>query len=204
MSRVGLPRRKALVGLVPPGGTIVDVGADHGYVAEAVGAIATEREPHRAGNARGNWVICDGLAAFSRVDTAIIAGMGVMTILGILERGPLPHTLVAHAQDDPPKLRQCLAQAGWRIDAEALAPEAGRYAEVLRAVRGDEPSSGLELEFGPRLRERGDPHLVPHLTDRVAYYTQLATQTRDRSMAKHQWAAERAAYLTVWLRQLTP
>lgn len=204
MSRVGLPRRQALIALVPPGGTIVDVGADHGYVAQAVGAIATEREPHRAGNARVDWVICDGLAAFSHVDTAIIAGMGVMTILGILERGPMPRTLVAHAQDDPPKLRQSLAETGWRIDAEALAPEAGRYAEVLRAVRGDEHSCGLELEFGPRLRERGDPHLKAHLTDRIAYYAHLAEQTRGRSSTKHAWAAERADYLAAWLRDLTP
>lgn len=199
MSRVGLPRRKAIIELVPPGGIIVDVGADHGYVAEAVGAIATERQPHRAGNAYIDWVICDGLAAFSQVDTAIIAGMGAVTIMGILDRGPLPHTLVAHAQDDPPELRRRLAAAGWRIEAESLAPEAGRYAEVIRAVRGLETATGLELDFGPKLREQSHPLLPAHLSERVSYYQGLADQTQGRNQSTFDLALRNATYLREWL-----
>ena len=105
MNRAGKPRRDLLVRMTPPGDVVVDVGADHGHVAEALGAIATERMPNRAGRTDVPWVICDGLAAFRRVDVAVIAGMGARTIAGILTRGPTPEVAVLHAQDDPPFLR---------------------------------------------------------------------------------------------------
>src|SRR5690606_9372760 len=141
----GPARREALARLVPPAPLIVDVGADHGHVAHRVGAVATERRPHRAGRGDVPWVVADGLAPFRHVPVAVIAGMGAQTIEGILTRGPRPDVLVAHAADDPPRLRAWLAAHGWRIDAEALAPEGNRWAEVLRAVPGVEPATGFTL-----------------------------------------------------------
>ncbi|MCB9664165.1 MAG: tRNA (adenine(22)-N(1))-methyltransferase TrmK [Alphaproteobacteria bacterium] len=195
MKRAGRARREVLARLVPAGGLIVDVGADHGHVAHAVGAIATERRPHRAGRPDLPWVVADGLAPFRHVDTAIIAGMGAHTIAGILTRGPLPRVLVAHAPDDPETLRTWLATHGWRVDAEALAPEAGRYAEVLRAVPGEEPATGLTLAFGPRLLEGDDPFLEPHLRHLHRHWSALARQTADHDARVSADAARRADFL---------
>lgn len=196
MKRSGRPRRDAIVDLCPPirpGEVVVDVGADHGRIAARIGAIATERMPHRRGGAVVPWVITDGLRGFSRVDGAVIAGMGARTIARILEAGPTPRWAVLHAQDDPIALRHWLAGHGFTIEAEALATEAGRFAELCRVRPGDEPASGLWLTFGPRLLRAGHPLLRDHLEELRGYYAKLANQTAHHDEAVHQ---RYAAYVT--------
>lgn len=169
----GAERRELIARLTPRGGVLVDVGADHGHVAHAVGAIAAERLPVRRGRRDVPWVVSDGLTAFRRVDTAIVTGMGALLIHRILAAGPTPSVAVVHAPDDPPRLRALLAADGWRIDAEGLAPEAGRYAEVLRVVRGQEDATCLELHFGPRLLTGDDPLLCAHLDQLIGHHERL-------------------------------
>jgi len=169
-------RRAVIAAMVPAGRRVIDVGADHGHLAHAIGAIATERLPHRAGRSDVRWVIADGLAPFREVDVAVIAGMGADTIARILARGPRPALAVLHAQDAPPRLRSWLARNGWRIDAEALAPEARRFAEVVRVVPGTESATGLVLHYGPRLLD-GGPWVVEHLTQRRAEWQGIAQAT---------------------------
>jgi tRNA A22 N-methylase len=197
----GRARRQVLIELCPevPGGVVVDVGADHGNVAYCLGAIATERQPRRMGRRDVRWVVADGLRPFRRVDVAIVAGMGAHTIARILERGPRPQVAaILHAQDDPPLLREWLAANGWRIEAERLAPEAGRFAEVLRVVPGVEEATGDELRFGPRLL-RGDDRLLPaHLAELEAYYRRLSEETRDRAPTKYERYARWSTFLRGW------
>lgn len=195
MKRAGRARREVLISLCPEGEVIVDVGADHGHVAAAVGAIATERQPHRAGRSDVRWVIADGLRPFRRVDVAIIAGMGAHTIASILEAGPTPAVAVLHAPDDPIALRRWLASHGWRIEAEALAPEARRFAEVIRAVPGQETAEGMELDFGPRLLRSDDPWLLAHLEQLIGYHGGLAEATADRAPDIAVVASARATFL---------
>ncbi len=152
-------RRAAIVSLLPPNpALVVDVGADHGHLAAAVGAIALERRPHRRSAASVAWVIADGLTAFREVPVAVIAGIGARTIAAILARGVAPAVAILHAPDDPGLLRSLVAAAGWRLEAEALAPEGPRYAEIARVVRGEESTGGLHLVHGPHLLAGHDPH----------------------------------------------
>jgi tRNA A22 N-methylase len=190
------PRHRKIVEMVPRGGFIVDVGADHAWVAREVEAVAVERHPHRrAGPAR--WVVADGLAPFREVDTAIIAGMGARKIVKILEGHCRPRTLVLAPQDDPGVLRVWLADHGWSIDAEALAPEAGDFAEVLRAVAGTEQASGLELFFGPRLLSGEDPLRSAWWDHRFRHWDQVARHAPAGSLA-HRVAMERRSFLLTW------
>lgn len=202
MKRAGLARRRVLADLVPDGVAWgVDVGADHGHVAKWTGLIASERQPHRAGREDVPWVVADGLAPYRTPPVAVIAGMGAHTIAGILDRGPRPDVLVTHAPDDPPTLRHYLASHGWRIDAERLAPEGSRWAEVIRALPGDEPATGLWLAFGPRLLEGDDPHLQAHLRHTWAHHDRVAATTKGKDAAVHAHHAERAAFLAERLRE---
>lgn len=205
MRRQGRPRRAALVQLCPaftPDQVVVDVGADHGHVAAALGAIATERAPQRRGRSDVRWVIADGLRPFRRVDVAIIAGMGARTIASILQAGPRPAVAVLHAQDDPVTLRRWLAENGWRIDAEALAEEARRFAEVIRVRPGREDATGSWLDFGPRLLTDGHPLLARHLRQLHGYFTELARETFGRAEDVHREAALRADFLASRLAEL--
>jgi tRNA A22 N-methylase len=195
MKRAGRARRFAIHDLCPKDTLIIDVGADHGHVAHALGGIATERMPQRSGRTDVDWVIADGLLPFRDVPCAVIAGMGAETIIRILDNGPRPSVAILHAQDDPPKLRRMLATRGWRIDAEALAPEARRYAEVLRVVPGVEPSTGFTLEFGPRLLADGHPLLLDHLRQLCGHYERIATQTKGTAADAHALAMGRLTFL---------
>lgn len=190
MSRKGRPRRELILRLCPADVLVIDVGADHGQVAAALPrAIATERQPHLARTHGLRWVVADGLDPFREVECAVIAGMGARTIAGILARPPRPRVAVVHATDDPPLLRTLLAADGWRMDAEGLAPEAGRFAEVIRVVPGQEQATGPRLELGPRLLQSDDPLLVPHLTQLLGHYRHTLSQ-----ISQH--APDKAAVLT--------
>ena len=196
------PQRRALIAeMCPRGGFIVDVGADHGHVAHAVGAVAVEKHPRRMGRSDVPWVVADGLSCFRGVDVAIIAGMGALTIAGILERGPAPAEAIVHAPDDPPTLRLLLDQLGWQIVNERLAPEARRFAEVLHIRHGRNEATGLPLELGPVLLDGPDPLLQPHLTHLRSWYRGLADATRGRDLEKHQWADERAHFVSEVMRR---
>lgn len=203
MKRAGAARRRVMAELCPRGGVVVDVGADHGHVAREVGGIATERMPERMRRrSTGDvpWVVADGLAPFRRVDVAVIGGMGAVTIAGILERGPRPAAAVLHAQDDPPRLRAWLAAHGWRIEAERLAPEAGRFAEIVRVAPGGETARGLDLAYGPRLLEGGDPLLVPHLTQLRRWLADLVETTAGTG-DRHDDLARRLRFVEAALRR---
>ena len=193
MKRAGRDRRKLLVQMTPTAAFVVDVGADHGHVAHAVGAIATERLPHRAGRPDVRWVIANGLRPFRDVDVAIVAGMGALTICGILDEVPKPQAVVLHCPDDPPKLRLWLARNGWRIEAEGLAAEANRFAEVIRAVPGTERSSGLALEYGPCLPR--DPLWRDHLDQLMGHWQTIQRDTQGRDDRAHRNAQRRVDWL---------
>jgi tRNA A22 N-methylase len=201
VKRRGAGRRRLLVALCPRDRLVVDVGADHGHVAHALGGIATERLPHRIGRRDVRWVVADGLSPFREVPVAVIAGLGARSIQRILARGPRPGVLVAHAPDDPGALRVWLAEDGWRIDAEGLAREGNRFAEVLRAVPGRETAAGLALELGPRLLEGDDPLLRAWMEHTRSYWDGLAVRTAVAAPVVSGRAAERAAFLEECLRQ---
>ncbi len=207
MTSVSAARRDAIVRLTPTDrGLVVDVGADHGHVAHALGAIATERAPHRAGRPDVPWVIADGLRAFRAVPVAVIAGMGAHTIARIVAAGPRPDVLIAHCPDDPGTLRALLTADGYRIDAEELEPEGPRFAHVIRFVPGVETASGLTLHYGPTLLASDGPHHAGWLRRERAHHARIAAATAGRAPQQHAEAAAHVAFLDGHLaaRGLTP
>ncbi len=192
----GRARRRVIAELVPDIPPIVDVGCDHGHVTASLGAVGTERLPGRLPRRRDiQLVVADGLSCFRKVGVAVITGIGAWQIARILARGPRPALAVVHAPDRPGWLRLWCASNGWRIDAEALAPEAGRFAEVTRIVPGLEPHRGLLLEFGPLLLE--DPLLAAHAGQLHGHWARILEATRGR--APHKWALARR-----WMEFLEP
>lgn len=182
-----MTRLEAIVALARGGGFVVDVGADHGRVAAALGAVAVERMPHRVAGTDPTvrWVVADGLTAFRRVDGAVLAGMGARRIAAILGAGPRPGWIVAHADDEPGWLRGWLAANGWAIDDEDLVFEKGRFHMLLRAAAGHERADDDALAIGPRLMERRHPLLPAWLAHERAILLHQAAAARpsDRGRA---------------------
>lgn len=198
------PRHRLLVHMCPDVPYIIDVGADHGYVAERLGAIASERMPHRRGATPVPWVVADGLKPYKRADAAIIAGMGASKIIDIVSHAPEIPTLILHATDNPAQLRRYLAAHNWRICDEQLAPEANAYAEVLRVTRGQETASGLYLDFGPILTRSNSPMHTKHFMHQRAHWHRVCRWTEAHDRTRFDDAAQRITFLDSILQRNAP
>ena len=194
----GRARREAIISLVPPTGAVVEVGCDHGHTAFALGAIGTERRAHRLPRRSDlRLVVADGLRCFRSVDVAVVTGIGAWQIGRILSEGPRPSVAVVHAPDRPAWLRRWCAANGWRIDAERLAPEGRRFAEVMRVVPGREPHEGLVLAFGPKLLT--DPLAKSHAELLAGYWSSVLVRVGPHSPVKAAEAREWLAFLEEFL-----
>lgn len=155
-------RLKTVASFVRTSRTIADIGTDHGYIPiylcleEAIDrAIACDvnREPVRRAECNinmyhlGNMIetrLGDGLKPLKagEVEGAVIAGMGGMLIIEILdeclEKTGTLNELVLQPQIDVDKVRKYLHKIGFKIDDEEMIYEDGIYYNVIRAVHGRE------------------------------------------------------------------
>lgn len=145
------PNRLSLIAkMAPKGLRSVDIGCDHGHISAALNAVASEREPHRLPRRTDvPRVVADGLLGHKDVELAVLTGMGPKLILKIIDAGPLPREAIVHSPQHTHVLREGLAERGWRVHREGLAPENGRFAEVLHIRPGDAQGEGYLLAFGP-------------------------------------------------------
>lgn len=185
-------RMRKVAEYVPVCGTVADIGCDHGYVsiylldqmiAEYVIAIEVRDGPLRrvqehciqAGlHDRMECRLSDGLdsIASGELDCAILAGMGGMLMLDILERGRkshvLPPELVLQPQSDLSKIREYVQKIDYGIQKEAFLCERGKYYTVIKVGREslgtEEPVyTEVELEYGRYLLQHRDSVLQEYL-----------------------------------------
>lgn len=159
--RAGLPmlgaRLLAAARMVRPGGTVADIGCDHGrlavWLAKRGGAqkvIAVDSRPLPLAGAKalvrqtgcGDVVDCrlgDGLCALApgEAGQVVIAGLSAETMAGILEKAPWVAeektrlVLVPASRHD--HLRRWLCQSGFGIEEETPVLEKGRCYTALAA-----------------------------------------------------------------------
>ena len=191
--------------LVPPCGTVADVGTDHGYLgvyllrAGRCGrVIAADLREKPLASARANaalfaveecmsFVLSDGLHNFEAgsFDTLVLAGMGGDLITRILADAPWlaggPYTLILQPQSAANDLRRWLGEQAWSIHRERLVRD-GRFLYAVMVVR---PGQGRALSPGeqylsPALRREGDPLFSEYLA-RVRRALELTLAGIDRS-----------------------
>ncbi len=200
----GRPRRTAIIELVqiaPYAAPIIDVGCDHGYIANAVHAIGSERKPNRLPKARGGqYVVADGLLPYRHVGMAVITGIGAREIARILENGPPPEQAVLHAPDRPNWLRAWLGDHGYQITHERLAPEARGFAEIMRVSRSVETARGHALWFGPKLRN--DPHVLAHAQQQLRRWQQIREEVGESDLERSMEVAAWIVFLEALLSEL--
>ncbi|MBQ1400694.1 MAG: SAM-dependent methyltransferase [Lachnospiraceae bacterium] len=193
-------RLTAICRMVPAGCVPADIGTDHAAVPIELlrsgkctralacdvleGPLSAARENiARAGlsDRIGVW-LSDGFQALPEgaYDAAVICGMGGQTIRRILEGRPadrrLLKTLVLSPQSEREELRAYLRAEGFRIEAEDLILEEGKFYPVIRAVPEEDPPEPADAapdpltqraldRFGPCLI-RGAHPLLPEYLDR--------------------------------------
>ena len=181
-------RLSAVAEFVTPGGCLVDVGTDHGYVPIALleqkkisSAIAMDVNRGPLERARehitqynmGDYIetrLSDGLHALQagEGDSLLIAGMGGGLTVRILSEGePLLSgfgELILEPQSDIDRVRAWLLEHGFYLAQENFVEEDGKYYPILRAVHGEkEDLKAEELFYGPRLLENQNPVLLEYL-----------------------------------------
>ena len=183
-------RLSAAASMVTGGFRLADVGTDHGfvpiwlvrngYVPSAI-AMDVNRGPlerakeHIAQAGLDEFIqtrLSDGLSALSvdEADSILIAGMGGALTVRILEKDPPAELgaaeLILQPQSEISRVREYLCRSGWKIDAEEMVLEEGKYYPMMHCVRGDMTLTPQEAEFGPCLIASGHPVLLKYLTFR--------------------------------------
>lgn len=179
------PRKEALLSLTPRCGIAAEIGADHGITAAHlvqsgvakrlvvtdISAASLEKAKRRFAlhglSDRADFRVADGLDALEEpVEAVLLAGLGTRTLCAILERGKDrigDAALILQPQQSPFQLREWLMQNGFRVDAERIALEEGRYYVVLRARRAKTLYTQRELLLGPCLLRDRPPLYAAYL-----------------------------------------
>ncbi len=190
-------RLSAVAEFVTPGGCLVDVGTDHGYVPIALleqkkissaiamdvnrGPLERARE-HIAQYQMGDYIetrLSDGLHALraGEGDSLLIAGMGGGLTIRILSEG--------EPQSDIDRVRAWLLEHGFFLAQENFVEEDGKYYPILRAVPGEKENlKAEELFYGPRLLEKENPVLREYLLKQQEQNQTLIRQLSDHSSEK--------------------
>ncbi|MCJ7855721.1 class I SAM-dependent methyltransferase [Lachnospiraceae bacterium NSJ-143] len=185
--------------------TIADIGTDHGYIPcylalneKITRAIACDINDGPLGKAREN-VKANGLDEIietrlgpgllplhkSEAETVIIAGMGGILICDILFEGMDilggVKQLIVQPQRDVYRVRKFLHKIGFMIEDEEMVYEAGKFYNIISAVRGSERySDEISYIFGKRLMEKKSAVLYMYLNAEIEKYSSILNSTSVR------------------------
>ncbi|MDO4298080.1 MAG: class I SAM-dependent methyltransferase [Lachnospiraceae bacterium] len=207
--------------MVSSGFCLADIGTDHGYI--PIYLIEKERIPSAIAmdvnrgplerarihirehglEDRIQTRLSDGLEKLApgEADTVLIAGMGGMLTIRILEEGrdalESVQELILQPQSDIREVRAFLEKSGYWIDEENMIEEDGKIYPMMRAVKNcgegnAESDTGdgahmteLELRYGPVLLKKENPVLQKYLERE----RQLLLRVRDKLLNEKGTAA---------------
>lgn len=182
-------RLAAIAELVTEGNRLVDVGCDHGYLPvyliqnkKIPGAIAMDvgkgplmrAKEHIEEYGLTEYIetrLSDGLSKLhiGEGDTLVIAGMGGPLMERILSQGGEVtesfQEMILQPQSDIPHFRKFLSEKGWKIVAENLILEDGKYYPMMKVLpeREELPYTLEEQWFGRFLLRDRHPVLKEYL-----------------------------------------
>ncbi len=218
-------RLKMLAALTPACSVAADVGADHGFLGAwlienrrcervqlldiSAPSLNKARKLIEEMQLEGKAVfsVGDGLDALvESAQTVIIAGMGGLTIAGIVERGrDKLHgvRLVLQPNVGIFELRRCLMELGFKIVEERLVRTGGRWYVGIAAEEGAARYSKGELLAGPILLQKRPPELAGYADFRIKV-TQKAYEgaihgSKHEMTAELQWELEQWKEIRSWL-----
>lgn len=197
--------------MVKPGLVLADIGTDHAYLpiylvktGKVPGAVAVDvsQGPFQSAQAQVEAQglthkisvrLGDGLEPVKpgEVETAVLAGMGSSTMIGILERRPQVvnnlKQLVLQPMVGAAQVRRWLSDHGWRLVDETLVEDGGIIYSILAAVPGEEKlHSWLEMEIGPIILAKKPPLLSAYITKLLQDLKKVAQSLENSHSEKAQ------------------
>ena len=222
-------RLKAVAELVTPGMRLADVGTDHGYIpiylTEAgvipsaiamdinKGPLERAKEHIREHGLEGKIQtrLSDGLKnlQINEADCMIAAGMGGGLVIRILSEerdtaGSLKE-LILQPQSEIDSVRKYLTEEGYRIVAEDMVYEDGKYYPMMKAVpcmagAGEIPYSEEELEFGRVLLQQAHPVLGQFLEREMEIQNRILSALESQESVRAKKRMEEISYRIEWIR----
>ena len=220
---------KAVAELVTPGMRLADVGTDHGYIpiylTEAgvipsaiamdinKGPLERAKEHIREHGLEGKIQtrLSDGLKnlQMNEADCMIAAGMGGGLVIRILSEerdtaGSLKE-LILQPQSEIDSVRKYLTEEGYRIVAEDMVYEDGKYYPMMKAVpcmagAGEIPYSEEELEFGRVLLQQAHPVLGQFLEREMEIQNRILSALESQESVRAKKRMEEISYRIEWIR----
>ena len=198
-------RLERVISLVPDNAILCDVGCDHGYVPivliqrgicdkvlamDVVEGPLSQARKHVSDHCMEDRIVIrrsDGLEKFcvGDADVLLIAGMGGPLMLRILQQYPEKTTsfraMILQPQSEIPMFRREITRMGYRIEAEAMVKEDGKYYPMMRVVPSEVEAGGedevaldpVALCYGPCLLAHKDTVLFDFLKKEQAQLEDL-------------------------------
>ena len=199
-------RMSAVTRLVTPGLRIADIGCDHAYLSlwliqneKAVHSIACDVNEGPLMKAESNirqaglsdvieTRLGDGLQAIcpGEVDSVIIAGMGGLLMIKILNEGrsvtDSVRELILQPQSDIDLVRHYLEDNGFVIVSEDMVCEDGKFYPMMKAIHGNmEWEAEVFYRYGKILLREENPVLHEFLIREKRYLNDLADELAAHS-----------------------
>ena len=197
-------RLKTIAELVEPSARLADIGTDHAYLPIYLiqndiisWAVAGEmnKGPFNAAkeaierlklSSKVSLRFGNGLSVVSpgEVDTAVIAGMGATTIIGILQEQPEVVSslkrLILQPMVAAPLVRCWLTANGWKLVKEKLVIDDGKLYEIIVAEHGQSPEfEPIIYEIGPILWKERPPLLAVHIDQLIVQVKRILNEMRS-------------------------
>ena len=206
-------RLKTVAAMITPGSVVADVGCDHAYlsiymVKEGLApyAIASDVASGPLQHARENVLLHhlegkisirmgSGLSTLkpAEADTLVIAGMGGMLMVRLLQKEPSVaesfSEMVLSPQSDIYEVRKYLSEHGWRISKEAFLVDEGKPYQVLKVIRAQKPCilPQWALAYGetilPECAEGYKAWLTGEIEKRVQILSQFDSMTASERLS---------------------
>lgn len=181
-------RLKAIADLIEDHTKVVDVGCDHGLLSiylyqtkKDISVIATDINEKALNNAINNikanhledkiiTLISNGLENVSEqdFDTVLLAGMGSLTMIGILNRSKTKlkntKTIIVQSNTNLELLRLSITRLGFHITEEKILQEKNIYYTIIKFVKGYQKYRKKELIYGPILLKEKPLLFIEKLT----------------------------------------
>lgn len=203
-------RLQAVADLITQEGILADIGTDHGYIPiyliqqrqeKIRGAIAADvrkgpllrAKEHIERYGLGDYIetrLSDGAMEFQRgeADIFVIAGMGGGLMQKILDQSrevfAEAKEVILQPQSEICQLRHYLIENHWRMEAEDMVEEEGKYYPMMRVqpfVEAEESNRGkpygqdadIDFLYGAYLLREGHPVLLEFLLREERIYGEL-------------------------------
>lgn len=144
--------------------TFADIGCDHGYVSQMMlggekcnFAYLTDISAECLKKSQlllaefdnKDCRVCDGFGGIEYCEQALIAGMGGVEIIKILENAAFkPPKLLLQPMKDSEKVRRYMLGSGYELTEDFTFADGGKYYDLIKARLGNDSYTELEYAYG--------------------------------------------------------